>query len=266
MEIADVAALLDRHRDRFRQLLRVIVAEEQGEDPFRYPLDRFRHLSDDEKATLVRRAAIIARDRVKRELRARGAAWLVLVGDDVAMAAADPWAIPSPEEVLRLGEPRGLVAYLFEAPLIEELPPSISKWSPLRGDDHYPTVPIVLCPGGARESSLIADLDTGSYVTLLDADLVEEKASTWFTGEHLGDPFFWTITSVEIELGRSAGAPIRRQLPVRVVRDWKDSPFTRINPDRRALVGRDFLRGLGLSVVLRSADIETEVLDAGSAR
>jgi|HubBroStandDraft_4_1064222.scaffolds.fasta_scaffold633149_1 hypothetical protein len=178
MEIADVDALLDRHRDRFRDLLRVIVAEEQGEDPFRYSLDRFRGLSDDDKAALVRRAATIARDRVKRELRARRAAWLVIVGDDVALASTEPWAIPSPEEVLRLGEPRGLVAYLFEAPLIEEVPPSTSRWSPLGGGDHYPTVPIVLNPAGPRPVPLVADLDTGSYVTLFDADLVAEKAST----------------------------------------------------------------------------------------
>jgi hypothetical protein len=206
MEVADIDALLERHRDRFRSLLRVIVAEEQGEDPFLYPLDRFRSLSGDEKAALVQRAATIAHGRVKRELKTRGAAWLVLVGDDVAAAGAEPWAMPSPEEVLRLGEPRGLVAYLFEAPLIEELPPSISPWAPLGGGDHYPAVPLVLYPGEPRATPLIADLDTGSYVTLFDAELVEETAATWFTGEPLGDPFFWTIASVDLELGRSAGA------------------------------------------------------------
>ena len=137
MDLAEVDTLLDRHRDRFRRLLQVIVAEEEGEDPFRYPLAWYRDLPDDQKLTLIRRASTIARDRVKRELRARGAAWLVLVGDEIAVASADPWAIPSPEEVLRLGEPRGLVAFLFEAPLVEEVP-STAPWSPLRGGDHYP--------------------------------------------------------------------------------------------------------------------------------
>jgi hypothetical protein len=134
MEIADVDALLDRHRERFRRLLQVIAAEEAGQDPFRFPLERFRPLSDEEKATLIRRAAVIAGDRVERELRERHAAWLVLVGDEVVAASSDPAAIPSPEEVLRMGEGRGLVAYLYEAPLIEELAPSVSAWSLLQGE------------------------------------------------------------------------------------------------------------------------------------
>jgi hypothetical protein len=56
---------------------------------------------------------------VERALEARGASWLVLVGDDVVLSSPDPLAIPSAEDVLRLGEPRGLVADLFEAPRIE---------------------------------------------------------------------------------------------------------------------------------------------------
>jgi hypothetical protein len=109
------------------------LSEESGEDPFRFPLDRFRALSSDERAALVERADRIARDRVDRELEARGASWLVLVGDDVALSSPDPLAIPSAEEVLRLGEPRGLVAYLFEAPRIEELPGPTAPWAALDG-------------------------------------------------------------------------------------------------------------------------------------
>jgi hypothetical protein len=112
-------------------LLETILGEESREDPFRYSLDRFRALSDDERAELVRRADRIARDRVDRELDAYGATWLVLVGETVLLHSADPLAIPSAEEVLALGEPEGLVAYLFEAPRIEELPGPISPWTAL---------------------------------------------------------------------------------------------------------------------------------------
>jgi hypothetical protein len=262
MEIHDVDALLDRHRDRFRRLLRAIAAEEAGSDPFGLPLEQFRAMSDDERASLIRRAAVIAQDRIERELRERRAAWLVLVGDDVVVASPDPSQIPSPDEVLRLGEPRGLVAYLFEAPLIEEIPPSVSAWSHLRGSDRYPTVPLVLNPGGPARAVPLADLDTGSHATLVDALLIDTTAATWFTGRHLGESFLWTIAAVEIDVATSSTKSVRKKFPLRVVRDWKTSPFTRINPDRRALVGRDFLRAFSLSVVLRAATAETEVLDA----
>ena len=121
MRLTDVDALLDRHRERFRRVLEEIAAEEAGEDPFAFPLERFQALSEDDKAALVKRAALIARARVERELERRRAAWLIIVGDDIVAASPDPTALPSPEEVLRHGEPSGHVAYLFEAPLVEEV-------------------------------------------------------------------------------------------------------------------------------------------------
>ena len=121
MRLTDVDALLDRHRERFRRVLEEIAAEEAGEDPFAFPLERFQALSENDKAALVKRASIIARARVERELERRRAAWLIVVGDDVVAASPDPTVLPSPEEVLRYGESTGRVAYLFEAPLIEEL-------------------------------------------------------------------------------------------------------------------------------------------------
>jgi hypothetical protein len=51
-------------------------------------------------------------------------------------------------------------------------------------------------------------------------------------------------------------------MAVRLVRDWKASPFVRINPQRTALVGRDLLRAFSLSLVLRSSEAETEVSTA----
>jgi hypothetical protein len=94
--IPDVDALLERHRDRFRALLEEIVAEEQGDDPFTYPLDRFRELGEDEKLALVERASIIARARVDRELERRGAAWLILIGDEIVRSSPGVSDLPSP--------------------------------------------------------------------------------------------------------------------------------------------------------------------------
>ena len=90
-----------------------------GEDPFAFALERFQALSEEDKATLVKRASMIARARVEREFERRRAAWLIVVGDDVVAASPDPTLLPSPDEVLRYGEPRGRVAYLIEAPLVE---------------------------------------------------------------------------------------------------------------------------------------------------
>ena len=97
------------------------VNDFDGEDPFTFPLERFQSLGEDPKAALVERASILARARVEREFERRRVAWLILVGGDVVAASSDVTTLPSPEEVLRYGEPTGRVAYLFEAPLIEEV-------------------------------------------------------------------------------------------------------------------------------------------------
>lgn len=144
MRLTDIDGLLDRHRDRFRRLLEEIAAEEAGEDPFTFPLERFKTLGDDDKADLVERASILARARVERELERRGAAWLIVVGDDVVAASPDPTALPSPRDVLAYGEPSGRVAYLFEAPVVEEVLAWRSSWSALQDPDRYPTLPLVI--------------------------------------------------------------------------------------------------------------------------
>jgi hypothetical protein len=253
----DVDALLDRHRDRFRHLLQVILTEESGEDPFSFPLARFQALSDDEKAELVRRADRIARDRVDHELEARKAAWLVLVGNEVVLASGDPQAIPTAEDVLLLGAPKGLVAYLFEAPLIEEVPGPVSSWTALGGHDRYPTIRLTI-----EGTTIVADLDTGSHGTLLDADLAPVSGGTWFSGKHLGSSFLWSPARVDVEIVSGNGKTVQRALAVRRVRDWKASPFVRINPQRTALVGRDLLRAFSLSLILRSSEAETEISTA----
>lgn len=166
MNTAELDALLERHRERLRELLREIVAEEQGESPFDVPLDGFLKRSDDERAALVRRASQVARARVERELDQRGATWIVLVGDEVVASSADRLELPTVDEVLALGRPHNRVPYLFEAPLIEEIPSS-ARWAPVATgivNDRYPTVPIRL-----GQTLLDADLDTGAHGTFADA-------------------------------------------------------------------------------------------------
>jgi len=259
----EIDELLDRHRDRFRQVIRTIIAEEAGEDPFKLPLHRFRELSDHERAELVRRAAIIARSRFEREIRATNAAWVIVVAGEVMAGSPDPRSIPSPEEVLQYGAEQDLVAYLFEASLIEELVPSIARWAELGGADFYPTLPLALADSDTSEHlRVVADLDTGSHTTFIDANLIRTPAPTWFVGYHLGEAFLWSPVMVDVALSSGEGNTLHRLVPLRQVCDWSTSPFIKIHAHRQALVGRDFLREFSLSVVLRAPAAETEVVTA----
>jgi hypothetical protein len=261
--INEVDDLLDRHREVFRQVLRSIIAEESGEDPFTLSLQRFRELNDEERAEFVLRAALIARGWIGREFRSLNAAWVIVVGGEVVASSPDPRSVPSPEEVLQCGTEQDRVAYLFEASLIEELLPSIASWSEVGGPDFYPTLPLALVASDTAEQTYVtADLDTGSHATLLDAVLVGTPSPTWFVGHHLGEAFLWAPVMVDVSIATSAGEMLRRMVPLRQVRDWSVSPFVKIQPRRRALVGRDFLRAFSLSLVLRTPHAETEVVTA----
>ena len=231
------------------------MAAEEGPDPFSFPLSRFRKLSDAERLELVKRADLIAGDRVEEELRKRGAAWIVLVSDQVVAESREIGSCPTPEEVLAMGEEQDLVAYLFEAPLVEELS-STSRWAPLAGADAYPTLPISLFGEVIR-----ADLDTGSHGTFVGASHLPVEGPTWFPGRHLGERFYWTPSIARFSL-LAGEAAISREVPTRFVAEWATSPFVRINPSRQALIGRDFLRAFGLRLRLSTPDQLTSV-DSG---
>ncbi len=252
MAAADIDRLLDRHRDKFKRLLRSIVAEEEGPDPFSFPLSRYRELSDAERLELIRRAGTIARERVEEELRTRGAAWIVLLGDRVVAESDVVGICPSADEVLALGEQDDLVPFLFEAPVVEEIPER-SSWAPLARGDAYPTVPVAI------DGELIdADLDTGSHGTFVDARWLPEAPSTWFEGRHLGQVFYWTPGRTRLAVS-AAGKRLERDLPIRFVHEWISSPFVRINAARKALVGRDLLRAFGLRLSLSAPELTTAI-------
>lgn len=257
MASSDIDRLLDRHREKFRRLLQSIVAEEQGPDPFTFALSRFRTAPEAQRIDLVRRAGLIARERVDEELRTRGAAWIVLLGDRIVAESTDPADCPSPDALLALGDEDDLVPFLFEAPLVEEIP-ATSSGSPLPRGDAYATIPLCI-----EETVLNADLDTGSHATFVDRQLVACDAATWFEGRHLGQAFLWAPGRARIAV-RVGDGRIERSLPIRFVHDWAASPFVRINLARRALVGRDVLRGLGLELRLSASDLSTAVLAGNS--
>lgn len=252
MTSIEIEQLLDRHRDKFKRLLRSIAAEEEGPDPFSFSLARYRDIDPAERLELVRRAGIIARDRVDEELRQRGAAWIVIVGDRVVAESSETGSCPSTEEVLGLGSSEDLVAFLFEAPLVEEIP-STSAWSPLAANDAYPTVPIAI-----EGEVVAADLDTGSHATFVDGMHLRREVATWFEGRHLGQAFYWTPGRARIALV-AGGVEVERQLPTRFVHEWTGSPFVRINAKRKALVGRDFMRAFGLRLRLSTPELTTAI-------
>jgi hypothetical protein len=129
MSTTDIDQLILRHRDKLSRLLRSIVAEEEGTYTYSFSIARFRDHPASDRLDLVRRAGLIARESDDEDLSERGGAWIIIMGDRVIAESKDVGSCPSADEVLAMGEGEDRVAFLFEAPLVEEVPSS-SRWMP----------------------------------------------------------------------------------------------------------------------------------------
>ena len=200
----------------------------------------------------MRRAGIIARDRVDEELRRRGAAWIVLVGDHVVADSREIGPCPSTDEVLAMGAGEDRVAFLFESPLIEEIP-STSQWAPIARNDAYPTIPVTI--GG---ESIVADLDTGSHATFIDGKHLRHEVTTWFEGRHLGQAFHWAPGRAEFAVSAGESRLQRQPRPASFILGTNRLSCVSMQSEE-LLVGRDFMRAFGLRLRLSTPESSTSI-------
>lgn len=124
---------------------------------------------------------------------------------------------------------------------IEETTP----WSStIHSGDFYPTLSL----GFRSDSSAvetIADLDTGAMELYADLDWLTGRGIVQVTPAdqlrsrlHLRAAYSHFTKSVTVVMSSADGTKRQIRRGVICVRDWPESPFVRINPARRALVGR----------------------------
>ncbi len=104
---------------------------------------------------------------------------------------------------------------------------------------------------------IIADFDTGAADTYADAAMLQNQGiiritptTPWRRESHLGQDFWFTIKRAEVALTGVDGSRHSTILNILCVRDWAQSPFVSINPNRKALVGRDLCLSLQPKITL----------------
>jgi hypothetical protein len=92
---------------------------------------------------------------------------------------------------------------------------------------------------------LVADFDTGSRHTFADADLLQRQGvihllptTLWAVGWHLNRSFRYTPKSLIVILTAADGTQKTSSQTILCVRNWQQSPFVAVNPNRTALIGR----------------------------
>jgi hypothetical protein len=122
------------------------------------------------------------------------------------------------------------------------------KWPIDRGT--YELYRAMLDRWGAPTAGADALVRTEAAIRLWDS---------WRAGEHLGGGYDFCTKRIDIGVVGDDGTVEMANIPVNVVKRWGGTTFVKYNIHRRALVGRDLLRAIRMTVTLDSNDHETRV-------
>jgi hypothetical protein len=214
------------------------------------------------------------RSRVMQELEDRNREWLeqkckelavhwLVVVDGQVIAHGGPGlrGLAIDERVPTVGQQTGKFPLVFIHPTalaIEE-----TSWhATATAGDFYPTLSLQLETGGVS-ISLTADFDTGAYDLYADADRLEGEGlisvgpgDRLYRSAHLSESFTYLLKTLTVALTADSVSQ-QTARDVVCVRDWSQSPFVVVNPQRTALVGRDLCLQLQPDVTLHFAQRET---------
>jgi hypothetical protein len=232
----------------------------RGENP---TWDEWQRMSEEERQAVM--DELEQRNRVwlewmRQTLRAY---WLFVVDGQVVLHGESPKDFPSPDDIETLCRRLGKVPLWYEpSPTIEEG----TAWQPtIYPDDAYPTLTVVFSDGGRRWET-IADFDTGAVEVYAGAELLEGNgivtfplATLWRQGQHLGQTYRYTRIPLQVALRLDDGTEKSMIHPVLCVRNWQQSPFVAVNPNRTALIGRSLCLATQAKILLDFAQQVTSV-------
>jgi hypothetical protein len=232
----------------------------RGENP---TWDEWQRMSEEERQAAM--DELEQRNRVWLEWMRRTlqAEWLLVVDGKIVRYGASWNEYPSDDALEALIQQLGKVPLLFAAdPLIEE-----TAWSPTRyPDDFYPTLSVTFQGLAGQGITLVADFDTGSRHTFADADLLQRQGvihllptTLWAVGWHLNRSFRYTPKSLIVILTAADGTQKTASQTILCVRNWQQSPFVAVNPNRTALIGRSLCLATQVKITLDFAQQVTSV-------
>lgn len=226
----------------------------QGENP---PFEEMAKLPEEERIRIMDELADANHDWLEWKRIELGARWMLVVDGQVLAHGPTFANYPSDEELEGLCRRMGKMVLYHEAPLLIE---ERSPWSPtIYPADLYPTLPVTFT-GNGQSIDVVADFDTGSPDCAVNADMLRSQGviqiapfTPWRRSSHLGQDFWYTRRHIEISLTAADGT--RRSVihSILCIRDWAQSPFVAINPNRTALIGRDLCLQLQPQVTLNFA-------------
>jgi hypothetical protein len=232
----------------------------QGENP---TWDEWQRMSEEERQAVMDELEQQNRVWLEWMRRTLQAEWLLVVDGKIVRYGASWNEYPSDNALEALIQQLGKVPLLFAAdPMIEE-----TAWNPTRYPaDFYPALPVTFQGLTGQSITLVADFDTGSRHTFADADLLQRQGvihllptTLWAVGWHLNRSFRYTPKSLIVILTAADGTQKTASQTILCVRNWQQSPFVAVNPNRTALIGRSLCLATQAKITLDFAQQVTSV-------
>ncbi|MEW6619979.1 MAG: hypothetical protein AB1422_11700 [bacterium] len=237
-------------------------------------LEEYSSLNEKEKLKLQSDLWKDNKEWIESKFRKLKAAWIAVIDGKVATFSEDIDDFPQRSKILEICEEHnGKFPFIFEDKerflSIEE---SSSSWSRVSPDDNYPTaeIQVISLEPKSKSITITADFDTGCGESLyVDMSyLISEGLTSRPYPEdrpeehkHLNAHFFYYRRNFFLGVVSEMGKVLKAKFSILCVRDWGNSPFVKINKERRALVGRRLFQKLNPSpnVLLKFGDKKTEI-------
>lgn len=241
-----------------------------SKNPFALSFREFVSLELNESEELLRKVHDSCKDLLQ-EAWENGSRQAVICDGKIVFQTTDIDEIS--EKVEQLAKKYNKACYVFSAPdIVEE-----SVWTPISGDDYYPTLNVYLGTDDSDEKEIVdksspicTDLDTGNpFYKIFDANQLTDPL-TRFTplqmrrGEHLESNYTYYNKKVKMCVKDINGNIKSMVCSVRVVRHWAGCALLQASPNRTGFVGRDVLRDLRIKLKLDPIKKTTEILDVSS--
>jgi len=237
-------------------------------DPFDLSFNEFLRLSPDESEEMLRKANNLCESLIQ-DAWSNGYRQVILCKSKIIFKTCDEEPI-SANKVEQLAKKYNSACYVFSAPdIVEE-----SIWTPICGEDSYPTIKIFLGSEDAADkeivnnsSPILADLDTGNpHYKIFDASLFSQELQKFSAfelreGVHLGCNYSYFSKRVKICVQDINGKINSFVCPVRMVRNWTRCAVIQVSPKRIGYVGRDLLRVLRMRLKIDAISSTTQILD-----
>jgi len=263
--IAEVEKRLGTLDERAREAVELALqlAEEklqlrwQGENP---TWDEWQRMDEEERMKVMDELEERNRKWLEWIRETLGAFWILVVNGQIVQWGESPFDFPSLQELEKLCQQVGRVPLWYEPnPTIEE---GVLWQQTAYSGDAYPSLLVAFTNGGQKWET-VADFDTGAIEVYTSVEILEQQgifkfspATLWRSGSHLGQTYRYTRIHLDVSLKADDGTERGTLHPVLCVRNWQQSPFVAVNPNRTALVGRSLCLSLKPKVTM---DFEQKV-------